>query len=225
MCFKIQICFLTHKSVFQNTNPFDKHNYVHRRHESDTDTTSTDIEHTCGGLGKFEYSGKALPHALLHMPELVMRGGHHGAFCTFLAEVAHKYNIKMPAKLSRTYGSLNATQEQMLVLMLTQEIYTAAIDASTTDEETVSENSAGAADHSDCTRKVITRSAADNLTYMDTWSRIVGVETINNTWEDTFLSPKVCELNLTCVFTNFCLKMQICFSKNKFVVCQYKFVF
>ena len=177
--------------MLENTNPFDKHNYVCRRHESDTDTTSTDIEHTCGGLGKFEYSGKALPHALLQMPELVMRGGHHGAFCTFLTEVAHKYNIKMPAKLSRTYGSHNATQEQMLELMLTQEIYTAAIDASTTDEETVSENSAGATHTSDYTRKAITRSAADNLTYMDSWARITGVETISNTWEDTFLSSKV----------------------------------
>ena len=46
-----------------------------------------------------------------------MRGGHHGAFCTFLAEVAHKYNIKIAAKLARTYGNPNASQDQMLKLM------------------------------------------------------------------------------------------------------------
>ena len=52
-----------------------------------------------------------------------MRGGHHGAFCTFLAEVAHKYNIKLAAKLARTYGNPNASQDEMLKLMLTHEIY------------------------------------------------------------------------------------------------------
>ena len=81
---------------------------------SDTDTSATESEVKCGGLGKFEYSSKVLPHALLHMTELVMRGGHHGAFCTFLPEVSHKYNIKMAAKLARTYGSQNLSQEKML---------------------------------------------------------------------------------------------------------------
>jgi hypothetical protein len=142
------------------------------------------------------------------MPELVMRGGHHAAFCTFLAEVAHKYNIKMPAKLARTYGSHNITQDQMLAMMLTQEVYTAAIDSSVTDEETVSEISAGEADNSASTRKVMTISAADNLTYMDTWSQIVGVESINDTWEDTFLSPQVCMCSQ--------IRSQFCVSKDKF---------
>lgn len=68
------------------------------------------------------------------MTELVMRGGHHGAFCTFLAEVSHKHNIKMPAKLARTYRSQNLSQEKMLQLMLNQELYSAAIRVSASAE-------------------------------------------------------------------------------------------
>ena len=76
--------------------------FPYTRHDSDTDSVETDDDETWGGLGKFEYSSKGLPHALVHAPELVERGGHQGAFCTFVNEVGHKNNIKKAAQLSRT---------------------------------------------------------------------------------------------------------------------------
>lgn len=80
----------------------------------ETDSEDTDSEHTWGGLGKFEYSRKGLPHALLHAPECVMRGGHHGASCTSVVEAGHKQFIKMASKFSWTRASRNETMENML---------------------------------------------------------------------------------------------------------------
>lgn len=85
-----------------------------KRHDSDSDTASTDDENTFGGLGKFEYSLKVLPHALTHVPEHVRRGGHFAAYCTFLAEVSHKEYIKLSAAFAATKASHNETQENML---------------------------------------------------------------------------------------------------------------
>ena len=62
----------------------------------------------------FEYGNKGLPHALVHAPELVERGGHHLAFCTCVGEKGHKKYIKTAAKCSRTYASHNVTERNML---------------------------------------------------------------------------------------------------------------
>ena len=84
------------------------------RDEDESDTVSTDEDDKWGGPGKFEYSGKGLPHALFHTPELVIRGGHHMAFCSFASEQAHKIFIKLAAQLTRVYASVNKTQQSML---------------------------------------------------------------------------------------------------------------
>ena len=176
------------------------------RHMSDTDTSATEREVQCGGLGKFEYSGKALPHALLHMTELLMRGGHHAAYCTFLQEVAHKYNIKVAAKLARTYGSRNTSQDRMLEFMLTQEIYTAAIkcseganassdDSSTSTNDAEQERTAGIASARATTEGTTTPVAAvtmclkDRVCYLDNWSHIRAPP--SSAWESTMISNKV----------------------------------
>ena len=62
----------------------------------------------------FEYGNKGLPHALVHAPELVERGGHHLAFCTCVGEKGHNKYIKTAAKCSRTYASHNVTERNML---------------------------------------------------------------------------------------------------------------
>ena len=186
------------------------HTIVLGRDVNDTDTASTDSECTCGGLGKFEYSSKVIPHALLHMTELVMRGGHHGAFCTFLAEVAHKYNIKIAAKLARTYGSHNTSQHEMLQLVLTHEIYEEAIllSSGTTDvqqdEDEISvsapiSDAAASADASDNNQvhtddnDDVKRLPVDSLFYFQDWQQISNISTV---WEGKFLSERVRVTNL-----------------------------
>ena len=203
------------------------HTIVLGRDVADTDTASTDSECTCGGLGKFEYSSKAMPHALLHMTELVMRGGHHGAFCTFLAEVAHKYNIKIAAKLARTYGSHNTSQHEMLQLVLTHEIYEEAILLSSStadvqqDKEEISvsalNSDAAVSDASDinqactddndeaCTddNDDVKRIPVDALFYFQDWAQISDISTV---WEGTFLSGRVRVTNLyLCFETHICV--------------------
>ena len=68
-----------------------------------------------------------MPHALVHAKESVMRGGHHGAYCTSLAETAHKMYIKMASRFSRTYSSRNTTQEHMLTWVLRQKLWEAVM--------------------------------------------------------------------------------------------------
>ena len=85
-----------------------------RRCENESDTAATDSDNTWGGLGEFEYSLKGMPHALQHTPELVIRGGHHDAFCTSVNEEGHKHFNKMAAKFARKYASFNQTQDGML---------------------------------------------------------------------------------------------------------------
>lgn len=75
----------------------------------------------------FEYSKKGLPHALMHAPELVKQGGHHGATCTTTSEAGHRYNLKMPAKFARTYLSRNSSQDGMLMWMLENKLLTSVI--------------------------------------------------------------------------------------------------
>ena len=146
------------------------------------------------------------------MPELVMRGGHHGAFCTFLPEVSHKYNIKLAAKLARTYGSHNTSQNEMLKLVLTHEIYEEAIlvsgtrDVSQDEEEiVVSADSIDAPDidpsdinqvHTDDTDDSdddVQRFPKDTLFYFQDWSLISHISIV---WEAKFLSGRVRVTNL-----------------------------
>jgi hypothetical protein len=134
------------------------------------------------------------------MPELVMRGGHHAAFCTFLAEVSHKYNIKLPAKLARTYGSQNLSQDKMLQFMLTHEIYGAVIQLSTTiansicaleeqDSDDIEEQDPDVtAARPPATSTSVDRSPRDMLSYMKNWWR--RMEPPDQVWESVFLSKK-----------------------------------
>ena len=133
-----------------------------------------------------------------------MRGGHHGAFCTFLAEVAHKYNIKIAAKLARTYGSLNTSQDQMLQLILTHEIYEEAIwissqlEARLDEEELDEEKVEVSADDEDPAvpgvaptnneEDDVKRSPTDRLDYFQAWSHI---REISFVWQASFLSKRV----------------------------------
>ena len=74
-------------------------------------------------MGKFEYSLKGLPHALWHLTEIIVRGGHWAASCTFLAEVAHKEFATKVAQCARAYGSLNQSQSGMFKWALIRELY------------------------------------------------------------------------------------------------------
>ena len=62
--------------------------------------------------------------------DILMRAGHHGGVCAFLAEVAHKRFIKTAAKLSRTYGSRGRTEREMLKWTLADAVCEAAIEIS-----------------------------------------------------------------------------------------------
>ena len=207
------------------------HTVVLGRDVADSDTASTDSECTFGGLGKFEYSSKVMPHALRHMTELVMRGGHHGAFCTFLAEVAHKYNIKIAAKLARTYGSHNTSQDEMLQLVLTHEIYeeTILLSSSTADAQQDKEEISVAALNSDaavsdasdinqactddndeaCTddNDDVERIPVDSLFYFQDWPQISDISPV---WEAKFLSGRVRVTKF-----NLCFETHIRFSIHK----------
>ena len=97
------------------------------RHSSDSSTDSTDSESGWGGLGVFEYSQKGLPHALVHAPELVETYGHFGGACTCVGEAGHKTTIKGAAKLARTYGDRNETQEGMLEHVQRDKLWIAVI--------------------------------------------------------------------------------------------------
>jgi len=102
------------------------HNFACREANEST-SESTDEDLGWGGLGKFEYgkkgSARGLVHAIVHVRELLETGGHHGAFCTSLAEAAHKQGIKRAAQFSRVYRSLNTTQEAMLHWVLRQTLF------------------------------------------------------------------------------------------------------
>ena len=93
------------------------------RFSEDTDTVSTDENATWGGLGKFEYSQKGLPHALVHATEMVMRGGHYLAFDTTVGESKHKTCIKKPSRLARPYASKNESDAHMLSAVNRQTLY------------------------------------------------------------------------------------------------------
>ena len=134
------------------------------------------------------------------MRELVMRGGHHGAFCTWLAEVKHKYNIKLPARLARTYNDRNLSQDKMLQSMLTQEIYGAAIACSASIDPVVHDSSseindpvgpaaaAAAAAAATAAAAAVDRSPRDRLRYMEEWCQQTSQP--GKAWQSVFLSKK-----------------------------------
>jgi len=105
------------------------------------------VDVTWGGLGEFEYSGKVLPHALMHTKEMVMRGGHHGAYCTSLVETGHKRYIKMASRYSRKYASRNTTQEHMLTWVLRQKVWTSACNLKLNLRHSTSTDDADASDN------------------------------------------------------------------------------
>ena len=132
-----QFCTYTYKHIIYTisrvytqfctyTNPLYTCDFA-RREENESNTESTDDDLGWGGLGVFEYgtkgSAKGLVHALVHVRELVETGGHHGAFCTSLAEASHPQGIKHAAKFSRAYKSLNTTQDGMLQWVLRQILF------------------------------------------------------------------------------------------------------
>ena len=170
----------------------------HHRCENESATEATDDDDGWGGLGVFEYSRKTLPHSLIHMVEHLMRGGHFAAFCTFLAEVAHKDFIKMAARMSRTEASYNVSQDNMLKWVLWQAIFVEAIRQAVESESAPrqpphhhpsSHGSDGDADADADVPVQIHVKEECPLPYMETWSTIDGQ--LNRVWQETFISKRV----------------------------------
>ena len=156
------------------------------RDANESDTDSTDDGRTWGGLGAFEYARKGLPHALVHARELVETGGHHGAYCSSLSEMAHKRSIKLAAKLSKTCGSFNVTHENMLEWELRQRNYDAILDRFMTPERrprrplSDDEDDEGKSPHT----------PVSPLHYTTHWPDPTGLE-LSNRWVKTFISKQV----------------------------------
>ena len=151
------------------------------RAEEESETESTDEDSTWGGPGKFEYSGKGLPHALFHTPELVIRGGHHMAFCSFASEQAHKVFIKLAAQFSRVYASVNKSQEAMLKWVNEHTLFKAVIRFG---------NSMTGRSRKKKKRKTI--ELCDPQPYTKHWSaQRVRNNRLPVRWERQFLSPQV----------------------------------
>jgi len=159
--------------------------------DSESDTCATDDERKWGGLGQFEYSRKGLPHCLLHFAELAMRGGHFAAFCTFLAEVSHKDNIKLAATLSRTEGSHNSSQQHMLDWYLLQQVYSAVIELgkSVADVGELSDNEEDSPVVADDEDPFI-QDIRYELKYAHGWSTLLAAQ-VSWPWLSTFLSKQV----------------------------------
>ena len=169
--------------------------YAHYRHDSESDTGSTSDGDTWGGLGKFEYSSKGLPHALMHYTELITRAGHHGAACTSAVEAAHKHYIKMAAKSSRTYASKNRTEEAMLQWIQRQRLYSEVIAQAqqAVQDRMPAENTAADAGESEnpgvgCMQKKL----IERLRYMEGWDNLqCPGNSLPMRWGETFIAPKV----------------------------------
>ena len=93
--------------------------------DSGSDSVETDPEDSWGGMGRYEYSGMGIPHALKHARELVECGGHHAAYCTSVAESSHKRNIKMASLFARTYANYNTSQGDMFRWILREVLWDA----------------------------------------------------------------------------------------------------
>ena len=125
---------------------------MHTRDPSESNTSETDTDVTWGGLGQFEYSGKVLPHALMHTKEMIMRGGHCGAYCTSQVETGHKRYIKLASRYSRKYASRNTTQEHMLTWFLWQKVWTSACNLKLNLRQSTSTDDADASDNGEWAR-------------------------------------------------------------------------
>ena len=158
---------------------YEKDTFVTLRCESETsDTASTDEERTWGGLGKYEYSLKGLPHALLHYPEMIVNAGHHGAYCTAAAEMSHIRFNKRAATFTQTDSSQNRSEENMLRYNLRQQLYSAVM---TLDKDVVDENRTRSADE-EPEQAFITRLRLEG------WQDETGV-TVH--WKNKFVGPTV----------------------------------
>ena len=178
---------LKYTFTFQNT-------HLLLRHDSDSDTVSTDSEHTWGGKGLFEYTQKVLPHALVHVPEIVMRAGHHAGACSFLSEVSHKLFIKTAAKLGRTFGSQNRTEEEMLQWTLTNKIYVdAAIIAKRSAEcLVINDLSNDDADSEGFINRTFTNHLRPFMaTKPPNFSRVGNSDLLRIAWETSMISKKI----------------------------------
>ena len=146
---------------------------------------------------------KGLPHALMHARELVETFGHHGACCTCVGEAGHKLNIKSAARLSRTYGDKNETQDGMLAYVQNDELWGDVIDinnqeddtSSTSAEDNDGSSDAGSARHSRPPSVSISdtlHKLCEPLDVVTGWSE---VQPVNGrpprTWGATFLSKRL----------------------------------
>ena len=167
--------------------------------ESGTDSGETDPEDSWGYMGRYEYSGMGIPHALKHARELVECGGHHAAYCTSVVESSHKQNIKMASLYSRTYANYNTSQHDMFRWVLREVLWDAVdvlhqkrqatppSDASSSSETTVQE----ASETTDtCAYKLYGPHECSTG-----WSHQVTFDSRGRTtppnWKTTFLSSKV----------------------------------
>ena len=133
--------------MFRNTNYFSKygfvftslHMYVCPKGTTPTVTQQIQTRTTDGEERASLNMHRKCCHTLYYtfvISLCLMRAGHHGGVCAFLAEVAHKRFIKTAAKLSRTYGSRSRTEREMLKWTLADAVYEAAIEISAASEET-----------------------------------------------------------------------------------------
>ena len=167
------------------------------RDQDESDTVSTDSDKGWGGLGFFEYSQKALPHALEHVPELVKTFGHHAGVCTCVGEAGHKINIKNAARFGRTYADRNETQDGMLEYVQRQELWVAVnkLIHTVPADNVEQDSSCDAADEGvgrRTPRPRIRHKLHEPLHYTDNWAVMQPVRgRPPPMWGATFLSKRV----------------------------------
>ena len=165
------------------------------RDENESDTDITDEEAGWGTFGSFEYGRRGLPHALAHANELVQTGGHHGAYCTCVAEAGHKMAIKMAAKCSRKYGSINITQDGMLTYVQRQTLWSAVIQRNTQQQMYQSSRQSSQPEHCSSDEDFVSETSFklwQHLHYTDDWSSIhCARDRPPPAWGSTFLSKRV----------------------------------
>jgi hypothetical protein len=163
------------------------------REEGESDTESTDEDLAWGGLGVFEYgkkgSAKGLVHALVHVRELLETGGHHGAFCTSVAEAGHKQAIKRAAQFSRIYKSLNNTQDSMLNWVLRQTLFS---DVFLVHGQAQPVRAPPVRREAAASRSALCKFGG-NLSFTDDWSdlQLNQDDSLPVVWRSQFLSKKV----------------------------------
>ena len=159
-----------------------------KRDDDESDSTSTDEDRTWGGLGVFEYGRRGLPHAIVHSIELIMTGGHHGAYCTSAAEAAHKKCIKRAARFSRTRASRNQSQDSMLSWVLRHELYDAVENLSGSVSQGGVDNTSSSEGGPDERQYRLSTS----LNFSHDWQNLHhDRETLPAVWGSTFLSKHV----------------------------------